>query len=111
MAESVASCSSAAAVSADAAAGASIPDAPSILYCSAAPGAAPAGMTQLSALPASCEVATANQWVARSACFRSHQTHTKLSVSDATATTIQIGSRWASWGQAERTSPRVGAKR
>ncbi len=40
---------------------ASTPDAPSIRYWRAAPGAAPAGMMQLSALPANWEVATANR--------------------------------------------------
>ena len=61
MAASVASCMSATAVSAEPAAGASTPDAESIRYCSVAPAAAPAGTTRLKALPASWEVAMANQ--------------------------------------------------
>jgi len=65
----------------DAAAGASIPDAPSIRYCSAAPGRAAGHDAKLNALPASWEVATREPSGGPQRLLQQPtRTHTKLSV-------------------------------
>ena len=63
----------------------------SILYCTAAPAAAPAGTTRLKALPASWAVATPNQRSVRRATRCRAHAHTKLAASAPSITTYHSG--------------------
>ncbi len=80
----------------------------SMSNCMAPPAAAPPGTMRLTALPASCAVATGNHGLAPRARRSSPQMHMKLSSSAATMGMPQSGLTVASSGPAEKTLARLG---
>ena len=74
----------------------------------APPAAAPPGTIRLKAFPASCEVATPNHCLVRSASRCSIQMHAKLASSAANITMNQLGFSRRSSGQAAKTLSRLG---
>jgi hypothetical protein len=73
--------------------------------------APPPGTIRPTALPASCEQATANQSRVRSAIRLSSQIATKLAASNAAATTTHGHSRCPSEPADEKTAARLGSRR
>ena len=80
----------------------------SMSNCMAPPAAAPPGTMRLTALPASCAVATGNHGLASSARRSRPQMHMKLSASAATIGMPHSGFTVLSAGPAENTWARLG---
>jgi hypothetical protein len=76
---------------------------------SAPPVAAPPGSAWLTALPASCDVATSNQRSVSSATRTSSQMHTNASASSAPITANQAGNTPWSSGRLPKVAIRLGA--
>ena len=89
----------------------SFPAAASIRNWVAAPKAAPPGTIRLMALPASCDVATENQALVRSAIRCSAMVQVKCATCKTTARANQTGSSDVSLGQEAKTSVRLGNTR